>query len=154
MAVLFSFTTEGEEALAAAATETVIAALGVAATQSKLCEWSVSFDGTSATAEPVLVELYQISTAGTSTGAVEVKWNRAGPTPQTTGLHSFTAEPTKGDRLASWECHAQGDRIHVQYPLGREPVISDGSTSQGIGAVVVTPSGVSPNVTGFMLVEE
>lgn len=148
----FSVTSEGEEALAAATAECVIAVLGVAATKSKLIEWGVSFDGITAAAEPVVVDLYQITTSGTSTAATEVAWGRDAVAAQATGFHSFTVAPALGNRLASYEVHPQGGGLVLQYPLGREPVISDGSTAQGIGVVVTAPAVV--NCVAYMVFEE
>ena len=51
MASLFSATTEGEEALTAATTETVIALIGATQVKAKIVEFGVSFDSTSATAD-------------------------------------------------------------------------------------------------------
>ena len=148
----YAVTSEGEEALAAATAETVIAVVGVTTTKSKLIEWGVSFDGITAAAEPVLVELYQITTSGTSTAATEIAWARDAVAAQATGFHSFTVEPSKGGRLAAYNVHPQGGGLVIQYPLGREPIISDGSTAQGIGVVVTAPAIV--NCVAYMVFEE
>jgi hypothetical protein len=149
---IYAVTSEGEEALAAATAETLVGVLGATTVKARLVEWGVSFDGVTATDAPVVVELYQITTSGTSTGATEAKWDRSGPTAQCTGFHSFTVEPTKGDRIACYEIHPQGGGIVMQYPLGREPVISDASTSQGIGIVVTSPAVC--NALAYMVWEE
>lgn len=137
---LYTVTTEGEEALAAATAETLLELLGATTVKAVLVEFGVSFDGISPTAEPVTVELYQITATGTGTGAVEAKWDRSGPTSQVTCKHSLTAEPTKGDRLAMWLVHPQGGSLVIQYPLGREPVICDGSAAQGLAIVATAPA--------------
>lgn len=139
---IYTVTTEGAETLAAATAETLIELMGVAAVKSVLCEFGVSFNGTSATAVPVLVELYQITASGTGTAATEVKWDRSGPSAQVLTEHSVTVEPTKGDRLAAWYVHPQGGSLVIQYPLGREPVISDGATNQGLALVCTAPAQV------------
>lgn len=149
---LYSVTTEGEETTNANP-ETLLAVLGATTVKARLVEWGVSFDGTTATDAPVIVNLYQVTTSGTSTGATEAKWDRSGPTAQCTAHHSFTVEPTKGDRLAQYEVHPQGGGLIVQYPLGREPVISDASTGQGI-AIVVETALSSLNAVAYMVWEE
>lgn len=153
MGALFSATTEGEEALAAATAETVIALMGVAAVHGKLVEFGISFDGVTAAAEPVQIELYRITANGTATGATEAKWDLAsGVTAQITAHHSYTVEPTKTDRLACWEVHPQGGSLVIQYPLGREPTISNGSTSSGLAIVATAPAIV--NVVAYVVWEE
>ena len=133
MASLFSATTEGEEALTAATTETVIALIGATQVKAKIVEFGVSFDSTSATAEPVLVRMV-CTTAddGTSTAATEVQFSDPdNPTPNCAAKHSYTAEPTKAAQpMAVWEVHPQGGLV-IQYPLGREPGL-DNTTSNGI----------------------
>ena len=54
MASVYSATTEAEEALGAATAETVIALHSTAVCKPRIIEWGVTFDGTSATAEPVV----------------------------------------------------------------------------------------------------
>lgn len=128
--MLCAMTTEAEEALAAATAETVWQLLGVANRSIPIVEFGISFDGVTATAEPVLVELVSQSTAGTATGATEVTIKGSG-TPQVTGQHSFTAEPTLVNRLAGWEVHPAGGLFVVQFPLGREPTL-EGATRIGL----------------------
>lgn len=152
MGAIFAITSEGEEALAAATAETVIAVMGVAATKAYLIEWGVSFDGITATAEPVMVELYQLTANGTATAATEVAWRRDSVAAQATGHHSYTVEPTKGNRIACYQVHPQGGGLVIQYPLGREPLIADGSTAHGIGIVCTAPAIV--NVCAYMVFEE
>jgi hypothetical protein len=149
---IYSATTEAEEALAAATAESAWSIMGATTVKAVLVEFGVSFDGVTAAAEPVVVELYQITAAGTGTGAAEAKWDRAAPTAQCTVLHSLTAEPTKGDRLAMWVVHPQGGLLVVQYPLGREPVISDGSASQGLALTLTAPAVV--NASSYLIWQE
>lgn len=149
---IYSATTEGEETTNVNP-ETLLAVLGSTTTKSKLIEWGVAFDGVLSTEAPVIVNLYQITSAGTSTGAVEVPWDRSAVVAQCTAFHSFTVEPTKGNRIACYELHPQGDRHVMQYPLGREPVISDGSAAQGI-AIVVETALTTLNAVAYMVWEE
>lgn len=140
---VYSATTEAEEALAAATAETLLLLLGATTVKATLVEWGVSFDGVTSGNAPVVVELYQITANGTATAATEVSWDRSAKTAEVSAHHSFTAEPTKGSRLAMYEVHPQGGSLVIQYPLGREPVICDGSASQGIAIVVTAPDAVN-----------
>lgn len=150
MASVYSVTTEGEEALAAATAETVVQLTGAAGVKAKLVEWGISFDGTSATAAPVVVRLLRQTTAGTASAATEVKWDPDAPTANVTSFHSFSAEPTAGEVLATYNVHPQTG-IVVQYPYGREPTI-DNATSSRLGLEVTAPAIV--NATAYIVWEE
>lgn len=139
---IYAATTEGEEGLAAATAETLLQLRGATSTKARIVAWGVSFDGVSATAEPVLVELRRQTTDGTATGAVEPKFDADDPTAAVTAFHSFSAEPTQGDRLESYEIHPQGGLFVREYPPGREPVLDDVTTSR-IGIVATAPATVN-----------
>jgi hypothetical protein len=67
-------------------------------------EWSISFDGTSNTAQPIRVDVLRQTTAGTmGIGASTIKFDPDSPaeTIQTTRQDTATAEPTAGDILTS-----------------------------------------------------
>ena len=149
MASIYSVTTETEEALTTSV-ETVLQLRGSTACKAKIIEWGISFDSTSATAEPVRVRLLRQTTDGTATGASEVKWDPASGTANCTAFHTFTAEPTAGDVLAEYHCHPQSG-IVIQYPLGREPTLDIAATSR-IGIDVLAPAAV--NCTAYMVFEE
>lgn len=149
MASVYSVTTETEEALTTSV-ETVVQLRGSTAVKAKVIEWGISFDSTSATAEPVRVRLLRQTTDGTATGATEVAWDPDNPTANTTAFNTFTAEPTAGEVLAEYHCHPQSGII-IQYPLGREPVLDNATTSR-IGIDVLAPAAV--NCTAYMVFEE
>lgn len=153
MGNIYSATSEGEEALGTATAETVIALIGSTACKGRIIEWGISFDGISATAEPVVVRLVRLTADdGTRTTTVsEVKWDTDANASNCVARHSFTAEPTKAtDPLASYNVHPQGGLV-VQYPLGREPVLDD-STSAGLGIECTAAAAV--NVTAYVVWEE
>lgn len=147
---IYSATTEAEEALAAATTETLLQLRGATTVKARVVEWGVSFDGVSATAEPVRIRLLRQTTDGTGTGASEVLWDPDAPTAAVTAFHSFTAEPTAGDVLAEYDVHPQTG-IVIQYPLGREPVIDNAATSRiGIDATAAA----TVNASAYIVWEE
>ena len=152
MGSVYSATTEGEEALAAATAETVIALIGSTVVKGRICEWGVSFDGTSSGGEPVRVRVLRLTADdGTRTTSVtEAKWDPDTPAANCIARHSYTVEPTKGDVLADYDVHPQGG-IVVQYPLGREIVLDD-STSAGV-AIECTAAAIV-NVVGYICWEE
>lgn len=147
----YTITTEGEEALAAATAETILQLRGATTTKAKLIEIGVSFDGTSPTAEPVRIRVLRQTTDGTATGASEEKDDPDDPTAGCTGFHSFTAEPTAGGVLRDFELHPAGLPFVLQWPLGREPVLDDATTSR-VGIECTAPAVV--NATGWITWEE
>jgi hypothetical protein len=84
----------------------------------KVLEIGVSFHGTSATNEPVLVDALRQTTAGTASALTLVKQDDSqGDTFDTTAQHTFTAEPTAGDILRSWAIHPQRNIVYPVDPL-------------------------------------
>lgn len=147
MASVYSATTEGEEALAAATAETVLCLIGSTAVKARIIEWSVCFDGTSSTAEPVRVRLVRTTADdGTSTAATEKAWDPDNPTANCAAKHSYTAEPTKeAQALADYEIPPTSGMV-LQYPLGREIVI-DNSASTGLAIECTAPAAVNVSCT-------
>ncbi len=151
MPSVYSATTEGEEALAAATAETLIALIGATTTKAKIVEWGVAFDGVSATAAPVVVRIVRATADGTGTGATEKPWDPDSPTAACAVKHSYSAEPTKESQaLVELEVHPQGGVI-VQYPLGREIVLDNATTS--ILCIEVTAPAVV-NANAYIVWEE
>lgn len=152
MASVYSATTEGEVALSAATARTVIQLVGATTCKARILEFGVSFDGISGTAEPVQVRIIRQSTAGTFTAASEVSWDDPdAPAASCAAGHSFTStEPTSAGVLAHYEVHPQTG-IVIQYPLGREPVLDNATTSR-IGIVCTAPATV--NAVAYIVWEE
>lgn len=152
MASVYSATTEGEEALAAATAETLLALIGATTVKGRIIEWGVFFDGTSATAEPVRVRLVRTTADdGTATGAVEKPWDPDNPAANCAVKHSYTAEPTKeAQALCEYEVPPTSG-MFIQYPLGREPVL-DNTASNGIAIEVTAPAAV--NAEAYIVWEE
>lgn len=147
---IYSATTEGEEALASGTAETVVQLRGAATTKAKIIAFGISFDGVAATDAPVVVRMIRQTTDGTATGATEVKWDPDDPAAACTAFHSFTAEPTAGEVLMTWNVHPQTG-IDQQFPLGREPRLSAATTSR-IAIEANAPAGV--NVVAYLVWEE
>jgi hypothetical protein len=152
MASVYSATTEAEEALGAATAETVIALHSTAVCKPRIIEWGVTFDGTSATAEPVVVDIVRITAAdGTSSAATEMAWDPDNPTANSTATHSYTVEPTKtATPLAKYNVPPTSGMV-MQYPLGRELVL-DSATTSAVGIVCTAPAAV--NVAAYLVWEE
>ncbi len=92
----------------------------------EIAEVAIAFHGTSATAEPILVELLRQTTAGTMTSLTPVKGDDGvSDTLDTTAQHTSTSEPTAGDILRAWT-------IHPQFGIVYQP---------SVDAKIVVPAG-------------
>jgi hypothetical protein len=122
MAAGYTVETTADVALTAATAKTVLSVINAANSLIRLCEFAVSFDGVSATAEPATIELCSSTQAGAGTSTSQTPVQLRGPTRtvQATGARNYTAEPTTLTVLKRWLVHPQTG-IMVQFPLGREP---------------------------------
>jgi hypothetical protein len=139
MGVAYSITTEGEEALAAATAETLVQLRGVTTTKCHIVAWGVSFDSVTAADAPVVVDLLFQTTDGTGSAATEVALNPDEPAALATGFHSFSAEPTPGGILETYNVPPQGGMVIREYPPGREPIVTN-ATSSRIGIRCTAPA--------------
>lgn len=122
MAARYTADTAGDIALAAATAKTILNVINATNGLLRAVEIGVSFDGVSATAEPVTVELCKSTqaTAGTSTAHTIVQSGGPTRTVQATAARNYTAEPTALTVVKRWLVHPQTGLL-VQFPLGREP---------------------------------
>lgn len=118
MAELFVSTVDAI-ALVAATTKTAMELATAATARAVLVQWWVEFDGVSASAVPVKVEVARGSGTITGTGITAVKYKDYAPAALTTVKHTASAEGTVTDVL---EIHrvSPTSGILIQYPLGRE----------------------------------
>lgn len=147
----YTVETAGDIALTAATAKTIMSIINAANGLIRLCELSVSFDGTSGTAEPVTVELCSSTqaTAGTSTSHTIVQCRGPTRTVQATAARNYTAEPTVLTTLKRWLVHPQTG-LHIQFPLGREP--EQVVTADALCVRCTAPAGV--NCQGHLEFEE
>lgn len=122
MAAGYTVETTADVALTAATKKSILSVISGANSITRVVEFGVSFDGTSATAEPVTVELEGSTqaTAGTVTSHTPVQIRGATRTTQATAGRNYTAQPTVLTAWKRWLVHPQTG-IEMQFPLGREP---------------------------------
>jgi len=132
-------------AAASAAAKTLLQVVAGSTVRPLVKAWEVSFDGADSTKTPVLVELLRQTTAGTSSALTLVKADEASLAVVSTGLQTFTVEPTAGDILMSVYLSPAGGIFAYQYPLGDEPPVA-ASGRVGIRVTTVAGSG-TPNAT-------
>jgi len=93
----------------------------------KLSEFSVAFNGTTNTNEPILLELARQTDAGTMSSLTLEKDNEGdNETIQTTAQHTATAEPTTGNTIRHEYIHPQTGQVW-QAPWAKEFTIIGGN---------------------------
>ncbi len=114
--------TEGEVALAAATAKTVLNVIAPAGKEITLVAFKVDFDGVTAGAEPVLVELMRSTqaTAGTSTAATPRRKRGPAGTVGASAAKNYTTEPTVLTLIEDYAVDPYKGLFAIQLPLGRE----------------------------------
>lgn len=117
----YTVETTADVALSAATAKTILGVVAASGIAARVTEIGVSFDGVTAAAEPVTVELCRGTGggAGTSTSQTPAQTRGATRTVQCTGARNYSAEPTTLTALKRWLVHPQTGTMH-QLPLGRE----------------------------------
>lgn len=141
--------TGGEVSLSAATAKTVLGWKAHANSGLLLTYFEVSFDGVSATAEPVLVEIAYCTWATNSPGT-----NSTSVTPAqelgrvmavgATAGKNWTTEPTVLTVLREQSIPAFGGVVLYDYPLGKEP---DCALGEGFAIRCTAPANVSVRAT-------
>ncbi len=109
------------------AAKTILQLVAATNTRIKLKEWSISFDGTSNTATPLLVELVRQTSAGTMTALTLRKINNSdAETLQSTSQHTATAEPTDASDVPYTELIHPQTGYTWQAPFGGEIIVKGG----------------------------
>jgi hypothetical protein len=157
MAAGFSVTTGAAFAVTSGA-KTILNLLVGATNPPILTEYSMSFDGVTATAVPVLVELCASTQAGAGTpgsvGAIQQVRGFPTFTPITTVAGQYSAEPTVLTSFRQWFVPAFMGMADWQMPLGREiqGILTAATALKGIAFRVSAPAAV--NARGYAEWEE
>lgn len=141
-------TTQGEIAASVGAAKTVLQVAAAANHPIAVKGVSASFDGTSASAEPIQVDLLRQTTAGTMSAGTPVEETNTGTTLQTTSQINATVEPTAGNVLRRWEVHPQSG-IMEKFTIEDEIIVAGGGR---LGLRVTAPAAV--NVLASISFEE
>jgi hypothetical protein len=141
---------------AGTAVHTDLVAIAPAGHGLSLTEAAVSFDGVTASAVPVYMELCTSTQAGAGTGGTaptiqQVRGrSTGGSAPTASGSH--TAEPTVLTRVRSWYVSPNGGLFVYPLPLGREiECDSSAGTTKGIAMRSTPPAAV--NLQAYFEVE-
>lgn len=142
-----TWTTEAEEAVAAATAETILQIRGVTTLKGEIFEISLSGDYEATTElETMRVRVLYQTTDGTFTGATEVPGEPDDPTPAWTTFHSSAGEPSAGNVLIDEQVPANGT-FYKYWDDGQSPLTIDNATSNRIGIEVT--STVACNVSAY-----
>lgn len=148
-AVGYSIQTEGAVALAAATAKTIIGAKAHANSGLQLKSFEVAFDGVTASAVPVLVEVMYSTwatqppgTASTST-TVRQAYGRALTAGFTSGK-TWTTEPTALTNIKEFLLTPNAGLVAYQWPLGQEP---DCALAEGFVIRCNAPAAVNVRAT-------
>lgn len=152
-AVGYSCTTEGTVALSAATAKTIIGVRAHANSGLQLKGFEVAFDGVTASAVPVLVEVcyctFGANPPGTNSTSTTPRQNHGRSlTAGFTSGKNWTTEPTTLTVLKEILMAPDKGLISFQYPLGQEP---DCALSEGFAIRCNAPATV--NVRATMNVE-
>lgn len=149
----YSIQTEGAVALTAATAKTVIGAKAHANSGLMVKGFEVAFDGVTASAVPVLIELCYSTWATNSPGTnststtVRQQYGRVLTAGFTAGK-TWTTEPTTLTVLKEFLMAPDKGLVMYQFPLGQEP---DCALAEGFGIRCTAPAAV--NVRASMLLE-
>jgi hypothetical protein len=140
----YSAATGAAVALAAATAKSVLSVIAPAQFGVDLTKIRVGFDGVTASAVPVLVELVSYTTDGTGTaGTVNQVYGRSIAAGFTT-KYNYSAEPTTGTVLDRWTLTPNGGLVVYDWPLGTSP---DTAVSNLIALRLTAPAVVNANAT-------
>lgn len=117
-----------EIALTAATAKTVLQLIAASGHRVTVLGWGVFFDGTSASAEPVQVDVLRQTSAGTGGDALTLQKfdDSIADSLATTALDDIDgSEPTGSTILDMAEVHPQAS-YEVMYPFGQEIIIGAG----------------------------
>ena len=133
-------------ALAAATAKTLLELTAGSADRVKIKEWWCEFDGVTATAVPVLVEVLRIAATitGTATPPDPTPKSTADGTAAATLKHNATGEGTPGVVLYRHNVPPTSGK-HVMFPLGDEIVVA----LSGLIAIRCTAPAIVNAVVGF-----
>jgi len=141
----YSVTTEGAVALSAATAKSIIGVKSAADFGLDLKKYRIAFDGVTASAVPVFIELCYATWATNGPGT-----NSTSTTPHqeygraiahaTTAAANWTSEPTVLTVIDSWDLTPNGGTVIYDYPLGDTP---DSDLSNGFVIRCTAPATVN-----------
>jgi hypothetical protein len=131
-------------ALSAGVAKTVLSVIAPAQFGVDLIKYRIGFDGVTASAVPVVVELVTWTTDGTGTSGTVVQVYGRSITAGFTTKYNYSAEPTTPTLVDRFSLTPNGGTIVYDFPLGTSP---DTAVSNLIGIRCTAPAAVNVNAT-------
>lgn len=144
--------TGADVSLSAATAKTLLQVVTGATRRAKITEIGIGFASVTSTDGPVLIELREQSTAGTSSANTPVAIDRADPSAIATALDTFTVEPTDTGLRGPgpWKVTPIGGTFVYQFPAGQELELA---VSTRLGLRLTAPAAESA-VRAYIVVQE
>jgi hypothetical protein len=147
----YSYTTLAPVALVAATAKSILTVLAPAQFGIDLTKIRLGFDGVTASAIPVLVEMCDntlatnstVGTNNTTAGTATQNYGRT-ITPGFTGFYNSTTEPTVLTAFDRWTLTPNGGLVIYDWPLGST---HDTAVSAGVTCRLTAPAAVNANMT-------
>jgi hypothetical protein len=133
-------------ALAAATAKSILSVIAPAQFGADLRQIRVGFDGVTASAVPVLVEVVTFTTDGTGTGGTVNQVYGRSITAGFTTKYNYTVEPTTPTAIDRFTLTPNGGILVYDYPSDRTP---DTAVSNLIAIRCTAPAVVNVNATMF-----
>jgi hypothetical protein len=131
-------------ALSAGVAKTVLTVIAPAQFGVDLRKYRLGFDGVTASAIPVVVELVTWTTDGTGTGGTVVQTSGRAITAGFTTKYAYSVEPTTPTLVDRFTLTPNGGTIVYDFPYGDSP---DTAVSNLIGIRCTAPAAVNANAT-------
>ena len=113
--------TTGAAVATGTALKTILSVICPAQFGCDLKKFRIGFDGITATAVPVLVELWRVTTDGTGTAGTVNHVDGRAITAGFTSKYNYTVEPTTLTVVDSWSLSPTGGTALYDFPLGESP---------------------------------
>ncbi len=117
----YSAATGAPVALVAATAKSVLSVIAPAQFGVDLTKFRIGFDGVTASAVPVLVEVVAFTTDGTGTGGTVNQVYGPTITAGFTTKYNYSAEPTTATIVDHWTLTPNGGLVIYDWPLGTSP---------------------------------
>lgn len=118
--------------LTVSTTETLLQLSTPSTSRCQVWGWKFSFDGVTATDDPILCQVVRQTTLGTGTGGDEIPLDPNAPAALTVATHTYTAEPNTNASLDVAYAHPQGGFVEEQLAV---PIILDVSDFLGFRVI-------------------
>jgi hypothetical protein len=117
----YSAATGAAVALVAATAKSVLSVIAPAQFGVDLTKFRIGFDGVTASAVPVLIELVSFTTDGTGTAGTVSQAYGTTITPGFTSKYNYSVEPTTPTVIDHWTLTPNGGLVIYDWPLGTSP---------------------------------